>query len=59
MEELLNIKHLIPGLLCFVAAVAIFLFASGARRLYSGVFFVILGVTMIVNARRKAQNKDK
>lgn len=45
---------LIFGIACLALATAIFVFASGPRRVYSGVFFVMLGVVMLANARRKS-----
>jgi hypothetical protein len=42
------------GIICFALAVIIFAFAGGLRRIYSGVFFLIIGLIMVVNARRKA-----
>ena len=36
----------------FLIALIIFVFAGGARSLYSGLFFIVLGVVLLVNARR-------
>lgn len=45
----------ILAIVCFLIAIIIFVFAEGARRIYSGGFFVFLGVMLLVNARRGAQ----
>lgn len=42
---------LVAGIACFVLALIIFIFASGLRRFYSGLFFVVIGVVMVWNAR--------
>lgn len=47
--------NVVVGILSVVAAVVIFVFADGARRWYSGIFFVILAVVMLVSARSKPQ----
>jgi hypothetical protein len=41
------------GILCLLLAVAIFLFAEGLRRWYSGIFFAVMGVVLLVNAGRR------
>jgi hypothetical protein len=46
----------IVGVLSLLLAVVIFVFADGARRWYSGIFFVILGVTMLARARFKLKS---
>jgi hypothetical protein len=38
---------------CLVIAVLVFLLADGARAIYSGVFFVMLGVVALLSARRR------
>jgi uncharacterized membrane protein len=40
------------GILCIVVAVVIFVFASGLRRWYSGLFFAFLGIVSLLNAAR-------
>ena len=40
---------LICGIVFVVLAVIVFVFADGLRRWYSGVFFAILGTTLLVN----------
>ena len=47
---------LILGIISFVLAAIIFIFGTGARRVYSGAFFVILGVIMVANAKRGFQD---
>jgi parvulin-like peptidyl-prolyl isomerase len=36
----------------FLLALIVFAFAGGARSIYSGLFFVMVGVVLLVNARR-------
>jgi len=43
---------LIMMIVCFALAVVIFVFASGARRIYSGLFFTVIGAVMAVNLWR-------
>lgn len=43
---------LILGIFSFFIAAVIFLFADGLRRWYSGIFFVMMGVVLIANAKR-------
>jgi hypothetical protein len=38
---------------CFALAVIIFIFASGAKRIYSGGFFTILGAANVAMAVKK------
>jgi hypothetical protein len=40
------------GLACLVLATVILVFADGARRWYSGVFFLVLSLAMFGNSRR-------
>jgi hypothetical protein len=44
---------------CFVLAVVIFVFASGARRIYSGGFFALLGIVNVVAARKKVSGPGR
>ena len=55
----MNKVTLVIGLLCFVAAVIIFVFADGLRRYYSGIFFAIVGTVMMINALRWRRKADK
>jgi hypothetical protein len=43
---------MLPGIACLALAVVIFIVAEGNRRFYSGIFFVLLGMFLITNARR-------
>jgi hypothetical protein len=43
---------LITGILCVVLSVVVFLFADGLRRWYSGLFFLLIGIVMLLNAFR-------
>jgi len=43
---------LVCGILSIVLAVIVFVFADGLRRWYSGIFFAIIGTTLIVNSLR-------
>jgi hypothetical protein len=43
---------IVLGILCLVLAAVILVFADGLRRWYSGGFFALMGVVMLVNARR-------
>lgn len=36
----------------FLLALVIFAFAGGARAIYSGLFFIVIGVVLLMNARR-------
>jgi hypothetical protein len=40
---------LIVAALFFLVAAVIFVFADGARRIYSGAFFVMIGVVVLAN----------
>lgn len=40
------------GIICLGLAVAVFVFAEGLRRWYSGGFFAVMGIVMLVNAYR-------
>ena len=43
---------LVSGIICFVLALIILVFADGLRRWYSGIFFAIIGTVILVNALR-------
>jgi hypothetical protein len=45
---------LIVGVAGLALAAVIFVVASGRRRVYSGAFFLMLGVVTLANARRKS-----
>ena len=46
------------GITCLALA-AVFVFADGARRIYAGVFFAMLGVVMVVNAKRGGSGESQ
>jgi hypothetical protein len=48
---------LVIAALCIVLAVLIFVFAEGARRLYAGAFFAVLGVVVAMNAKSSAKRQ--
>ena len=48
----MNRIALAAGILCIGMAVVVFVFAEGLRRWYSGLFFAVLGVVMLLNAAR-------
>ena len=51
-EVVLQKTFLILGIFSFLIASVIFVFGDGLRRWYSGIFFVILSVALIANAKR-------
>lgn len=56
----MRIRSMLPGGACLALAVFIFLFAEDNRRIYSGVFFTILGIALLANARRRnARDTDE
>ena len=50
---------LILGIILLVLAVVVFVFASGLRRWYSGLFFVIMGLVAVTNASRLRGSEKK
>lgn len=48
----MNRTQLVIGVICLGLAAVIFVLAEGARRIYAGSFFALLGVVMLVNAKR-------
>lgn len=50
-------SFLIPAIVSFAIAAAIVLFGEGLRVLYSGAFFLLIGVILLVNGRRGANRK--
>ena len=44
---------LVLAILSFLGAIIVFVFVDGARSIYSGVFFAVIGVVFLVNARRE------
>jgi hypothetical protein len=47
---------LLFAIACFVVALLIFLFGSGLKVIYSGGFFILLGIILLLNAKRKDKN---
>ena len=45
--------HTYAAVTCFALALVIFVFASGARRIYSGGFFTVLGIVNVLAATKK------
>ena len=43
---------LVLGIVSLLLAIIVLIVAHGARSIYSGLFFVVIGVVMLVNARR-------
>ena len=37
----------------FILAIVVFIYGGGARSIYGGVFFVLIGIVLLTNARRK------
>ena len=55
-EDVLRKTHLIFAVISFILATFIFVFGTGASRVYSGVFFVLLGITILAKAKRGSQD---
>jgi len=51
----LHKKALIIGIVFLILAAVVFVFADGARRYYSGGFFALLGIVLILNAGLRRQ----
>lgn len=47
------------GLICVAIAAVVFVFADGARRIYSGVFFLVLGGAMLAESWRAKRDSSK
>ncbi len=43
------------GIVCLILAAIIFIYSSGARRIYSGLLFTLIGIVQIFVAFRKPQ----
>ena len=50
---------LVLGILFIVLAVIVFALAEDLRKWYSGIFFMILGVVMLLSFRRYLHEVDK
>lgn len=55
-EGVLRKTPLIFAVISFVLAAVIFVFGTGASRVYGGAFFVLLGITMLAKAKRGSQD---
>ena len=55
----MNKLTLVFGIVWIVLAVIVFVFARGAVRIYSGMFFAAIGTVMLWNARRQCNNSDE
>ena len=55
----MNKTQLVVGVVCLVLAAVIFVFADGARRVYAGAFFALLGVVTVVSAKRGGSGGNK
>jgi len=58
-ENKMNRFAIIGGILSFIIAVIVFIIADGYRRYYSGIFFAILGVALLLQTRRWRHPTDK
>jgi hypothetical protein len=55
----MNRTQLVIGAICLVLAAVIFVFAEGARRIYAGSFFALVGVVTLVRAKRSDSGGNK
>jgi uncharacterized membrane protein len=55
----MNRFALIGGILSLIIAVIVFIFADGLRRYYSGIFFLFIGVYLLLQSRRWKHPTDK
>ena len=58
MEAVLNKIHVIIGIGCLLVALAIIIFGSGLRILYSGGFFVLLGIFLFIRVIRDKKKQN-
>jgi hypothetical protein len=57
-SEIMRMSSLVLGLVFLILAVVIFIFADGPRRFYSGGFFLILAVFLLVSSRKRAADAE-
>jgi hypothetical protein len=50
--------NLTLAIVSFILAIIVFVFAEGARSIYSGLFFVVVGVVLLANARRQGHARE-
>ena len=55
----MNRRQTVIGAICLVLAAVIFVFAEGARRIYAGSFFALLGVVTLASAMRSGSGGTK
>jgi hypothetical protein len=58
MKKNIGKVSLFIGSVCVLLSVIVFVYADGIRRWYSGVFFAVLGIVMLVNALRWQSPSD-
>ena len=46
---------LVAGIIFIVLSLAVFVFADGLRRYYSGIFFLMIGIVNLAIIRRKVK----
>lgn len=51
-------KRMMPAIACFAIAVLILVFAEGNRRIYSGLFFAVLGFVLLRSVRRGESSSE-
>ena len=49
---------LVASILCLLMAVIVFVLVEGLRRWYSGIFFTVMGLVMLVNTLRWGRVAD-
>jgi len=55
----MNRTQLAIAIVCLALAAVIFVFADGARRVYAGGLFLVLGIVTLVNAKRGGAGEGK
>lgn len=55
----MQIRGLILAFACFLLSLVIFMLAEGARAIYSGGFFAVLGFVLLWNARRAPRESER
>jgi peptidoglycan/LPS O-acetylase OafA/YrhL len=58
-EGWMRTSNTILATACFILAIVIFVFAEGLRVVYSGGFFVLLGVVLLLSGRRGKPGKNE
>ena len=52
-DEFMSKLALTTRIVCIILAIIIFVFADGLRRWYSGAFFAIMGIIILLNGLRR------